>query len=122
MKNTELRIGNYVNAFGTNPGIVDELYKTHLYIKWTDSTVTYSYDELKPIPLTEDWLKKFGFKKSIYSTKEDTHWNNGEKAIKQRNGIIYLCDVEIKYIHQLQNLYFALTGKEMAKIIKKLNH
>ena len=47
---------------------------------------------------------KFGFRYSFKKVKEVNHW--------------WLCDEEnvisnLKYVHQLQNLYFALTGKEL---------
>lgn len=68
-------------------------------------------------PLTEEWLLNFGFKKQgIYYFKDDFFgisddlyevclWNDGEQiGYKNEN---------IKYIHQLQNLYFALTNEEL---------
>ena len=74
----------------------------------------YSYKEIQPIPLTEDWLIRFGFellpwgwvKKSDTGTslRITTHHyfaREGNSSIK------------IESIHQLQNLYFALTGTEL---------
>lgn len=122
----ELRIGNYVHAFGTNPGMVDELHKSHLYIAWVDSTVTYSYDELRPIPLTEDWLKKFGFK--FHNWYRLSNYTGGtwllpynrtfeifwEKKYGFYHEFYRACKRnKIKYVHSLQNLYFVLTGKEL---------
>jgi len=70
-----------------------------------------------PIPLTEWWLVKVGGKKV-----NQIHWciNFGElKFYCQFNkkwysslDAIYLVD-RIQYVHQLQNLYFALTGEEL---------
>ena len=115
MKPNELRIGNYVYGFGTNPGIVDELHKSHLCIAWDNGTVTYSYDELKPISLTEDWLKKFGFRNTVLNG-----WTKKRFPIFELiNNVLYPPDyllstfIVIKYVHQLQNLYFALTEKEL---------
>jgi hypothetical protein len=68
---------------------------------------------VQPIPLTEEWLVKFGFKK-------DEYYN---AIVKQPIELhvqdnIYWCDIlwnsmEIKHVHQLQNLFFALTGEEL---------
>ena len=79
-----------------------------------------SESDLKPIPLTEEWLVRFGF--------FINHWESEriEETVYQHQGItIFYSDivdawvfpdienVEIKYVHQLQNLYFALTGSEL---------
>ena len=102
MKANELRIGNYVNdsigliTIGLNGNI-----------KFADA--------YHPIPLTEEWLVKFGFEKT-------TKWNNVQhtKGILQiRNLYILFVKgrnqswINLKHVHQLQNLYFALTGEEL---------
>jgi hypothetical protein len=70
----------------------------------------------KPIPITEEWLLKFGFK------KEPSYWINDSFEIKDygdgsfRYGINFFeygigeC---FKYVHQLQNLYFAINQTEL---------
>ena len=115
MKASELRIGNLVD----DNGLVETVTSDHLI---NDE----HYDGLKgclPIPLTEEWLLKFGFKKSNsdwYTTKS-MQLPFEELAIKLSNGRvtaetdrveIFICN-EIKHVHQLQNLYFALTGNEL---------
>ncbi len=67
--------------------------------------------ELEPIPLTEDWFVKFGFELSNVGVRKD-----GCDLIDI--GFMFHLDGygenrEIKYVHQLQNLYFALTQKEL---------
>lgn len=92
-----------------------------------------SISDLIPIPLTEDILLKCGF--------ECTHKNNKHYTINDPNGYKdshkisifpamneqwhiafsdnlggykdYIPTTKIKYLHQLQNLYFALTQKEL---------
>ena len=93
------------------------------------------YVGLEPIPLTEEWLIKFGFevrhetKRSaevhgwsaefiidseskrrftLSSTNPDSNWGS-----KQGQFRIHTLDVWIKHVNQLQNLYFALTGEEL---------
>ncbi len=95
MKANELRIGNYVYD---NLGGVLKIKGISL-----DSTLSH----IKPIPLTEEWLFKF----RLMSIKTELgFWNNGD-AIYFSYG--FEKSIELKYVHQLQNLYFALTGEEL---------
>jgi hypothetical protein len=62
-----------------------------------------------PIPLTEEWLLKFGFKK-----RTSTSWTLNEVDIWLVDGIFEnFIDNPVQYVHQLQNLYFALTQTEL---------
>ena len=72
---------------------------------------------VKPIRITEDWLLKFGFEEfKEYSIGHGYKLNNISIRI-DNFGFHYLYGIgvnsRLKYIHQLQNLYFALTGKEL---------
>jgi len=117
MKN-EIRQGNYVSItpHGKNDIIqLNEQEIENLYI-------FKNWDRIKPIPLTEEWLLKMGFKffgGSGYKTEySDLHWN-----FSLRNG--FMPDIFFKhaikadkiigcnYVHQLQNLYHALTNNEL---------
>lgn len=66
----------------------------------------------KPIPLTEEWLERFGINEyniindKIYIHREDDYFQVSEDGF-------YRCSTEIKYVHQLQNLYHALRGEEI---------
>ena len=67
--------------------------------------------EYKPIPLTEEWLLKFGFD-SMFSGAG--YHKNGVEIGNNHNGFYILAtSYQIEFIHQLQNLYFALTGEEL---------
>lgn len=72
-------------------------------------------NKLDGIPLTPELLKRCGFEKGI--NNPDYHdlrffvLTKIEEGYRLRN-----CDYpgrDIKYLHQLQNLYFALTGEEL---------
>ena len=78
------------------------------------------------IPLTEEWLLKFGFERfrGMYKPFElPGNYNPSFQITDEKtngNEIVYLTDCDdgrignpILYVHQLQNLYFALTGKEL---------
>lgn len=75
-------------------------------------------DFYQPIPLTEEWLLKFGFKKDLgndlYLESTSTSFfvwqNNRVELLDDENNI---CICHCQYVHQLQNLYFALTGEEL---------
>ena len=70
------------------------------------------------IELTEEWLIRFGFEKTwfgyeIISTGiEIEHLKNGDYTICI-NSNEYHVGESFKYVNQLQNIYFALTNKEL---------
>jgi hypothetical protein len=112
MEAKELRIDNYVNHGKTYGG----RYKNPTQIGRYDFEDTGGYE---PIPLTEEWLVKFGLK-----GRKDFVYNYNGFGVQIRDGIfygafkdlgnvIYHSTVEVKSVHQLQNLYFALTGEEL---------
>lgn len=119
----ELRLGNIVDyeaTFHKITGLASEI-SSSVWLKGKE-TVYHVYDHIKPIPLTEDWLSKFGFakeyenkyllNKSVIDTYSGSfEFNHVVDSIKGR--WVYSCIANIKYVHQLQNLYFALTGEEL---------
>ena len=109
MKGKELRIGNYVQADGYYPyADIDGIEKEMVRI----GTDSFTYEAIEPIKLTEEWFLRLGF---VDGQK------NGLKLIRI-NEFYYMCyvkesrglDIDLKYVHQLQNLYFALTGEELS--------
>ena len=91
----ELRIGNLVRN------------KNNKVVKIGISSFRIHKD-LKPIPLTEELLLKSGFKKI------GNRYGNGHKRKVILNKQFYHSIAGyIKYVHQLQNLYFALTQTEL---------
>lgn len=69
-----------------------------------------------PIPLTEEWLVKFGFSENK-STK-DFFFNYLICLERQGNELFVIntndkYQYKIEYVHQLQNIHFALTGEEL---------
>ena len=75
------------------------------------TTTSGSYDiECEPILLTEEWLHNINWRgyKQLYF--------NSSFSMDDVGHIFYRSDytgVNVKYVHQLQNLYFALTGEEL---------
>jgi hypothetical protein len=129
MKATELRIGNLVTAV-----LSDETYKIDVWALRCIDDGNYqnsNYPKTKvfqPIQLTEEWLLKFGFedKKTCFnlSKREELGHDFGDFAVSKYDdtqmkvwrGDRYIGGCHIQHVHQLQNLYFALTNEELTLI------
>lgn len=137
MKASELRIGNLIEWEDESHGIVRvtaiKSYKeSEDIIRFEELSGAgeggAQLDEFIPVKLTEEWLLKFGFKvsenKLVYdhptpAIPEDEHKDLGTSYpaffFNKRLDKWMDCHtrVTIQYVHQLQNLYFALTGEEL---------
>ena len=111
MKITELRVGNWVKRDYQPDGFQVDV---NSFIVCARDPEMY-----QPIPLTEEWLLKFGFEKD-----GNKIYRNGRFFIENlfRNRMTFRITINnaesahtnsIEYVHQLQNLYFALTGTEL---------
>lgn len=112
LKANELRIGNLLlNPYSNEPEVVYKIGpSTALNTKWEVNEEHPDFFRL--IPLTEQWLKDFGLqKKGPYKWDHDLLCNYlmAYPSGNTMDGVAY----EIKYVHQLQNLYFAITGTEL---------
>ena len=116
----ELRIGNYV--FGKSPER-EKWEEPYIIGLWDLESLLYHKERIniKPIPITEEWLLKLGFHKIA---EDDFDKTFGIGQISIRKSKLYISDKSgvylnqkriaiIQYVHQLQNLYFALTGQEL---------
>ncbi len=117
---THLRIGNYFISGGggyCEKGelqVVNTISKTGVN-EWRDMGASGS-DTPLPIELNDEWLEKFGFEKVNdgfengirieYVPEMDCYWLETNNEVQTS---------PIKFVHQLQNLYFALQGKELTK-------
>ena len=116
MKASELRIGNWASEENESEEYFELQIINYNWIK--------DHDAFEPIPLTEEWLVKFGFEYCSESEgfqMKGFHVENREfdkyssNIKKDEFGIWFInsCLVDLKHVHQLQNLYFALTGEEL---------
>lgn len=112
MDANELRIGNYA-IYGGN---ITQM-NVGEFIHFVRFPETYS-----PVLLTEEWLLKLGFSK--HST--NPFWFRKKQICISLVGAIELIswdmqifkiDTKVNHVHQLQNLYLALTGEELEFII-----
>lgn len=117
MKVSELKIGNYLNG-RKGPVTVTEIRENNrVKIKENPSNFTVR-DCLHPIPLTEEWLQKLGFQQVRPCYLVHNGFEAGLDGDDFANCmwtiiISKALPVKIKYVHQLQNLYFAITGGEL---------
>lgn len=126
MEAKELRIGNWILN-----GINEEFQVNGITIDYFELGQSM-FGEFKPIPLTEEWLIKFGFDKNINEMQvdgiemklqisgydRDGSWFSSCGTMD--GGLVVLClcrgnyfSNNIMYVHQLQNVFFALTGEEL---------
>lgn len=131
MKATELRIGNWLNHNIENKPYAITTISRHpehedCYMVLFGYMPHCTLEFMSPIPLTEEWLVKFGFsgitEDSRYFIKcgrkeiamECTQEDKYEYLLYRRDvGIPFYGIGFIQYVHTLQNLYFALTGEEL---------
>jgi len=148
MKKEELRIGNYVtltekgyrdlimdfeeqdlSALHTDldsglahAHVISISYEVELFGYDCDLDY-YSYEEIKPIPLTKEWLLKLGFHFDEDAMMGDTRgWQLDFNNLGVEFSFIgsELFDSEeyhhrgMKYVHEVQNYYYAITGNELA--------
>jgi len=115
MKAKDLRIGNYVNM----DGYPAEVFKITKAFIGCGRFRQKNFDEIEPIPLTEEWLIKFGFNKEHNEEWECNipvfylWYNESFKCFQISPNSNFPTTLLIKYVHQLQNLYFALTGEDL---------
>ena len=130
-KAKSLRVGNFIKGntgtetvrmilgYEGNPE-VHEIYK-HL-IGVEENRNSYNLAEINPIPLTEEWILRLGFEKK---KKKSGIFEKARLRLGLGNGCLcYLIDEDnengyyipncgIKFVHELQNLYFTFTGEEL---------
>ena len=132
----EIRVGNYLFRMPSEAdklrGLFDPIVEEVEEVEWMGNYFRINYlsqDDYEPIPLTLEWLSKFGFfqKKniktefsfkvgdivlievneiphSVYTDKKSTLWQIANPVhLKQR----------IKYVHQLQNTLQLVTSGQL---------
>lgn len=132
---TELRIGNYATILSGEQRTITGIQKCsndQYQIEFGNNGLYISHLNAIPIALTTQWLERFG----LIEDKDDEDFDEGvihyeglgisawadNESIKEHGWTVDIefkgqnpsCDdAIIKYVHQLQNLYTTLTGKEL---------
>jgi len=112
----ELRLGNYCEYY------IEDMMEKHDPGFWVRNKIDLQDIECclnnkehfdkhyRPTPLTEEILEKCGFVEGEWLDETSLRY------LYQANDILYISDsysCPCKYLHQLQNLIFALTGTEL---------
>ena len=122
MKANELRIGNWIE--------VKNLYTQKWCFEQVKGKTLMNMHEMpdhhlikeniRPIHLTEEWFIAMGFKdkqdrfeKWAYTKKIIADCSIRIVSTNKRTSFFIRQYGHIKYVHEMQNLYFALTGKEI---------
>jgi hypothetical protein len=118
METKELRIGNLISS-KCHGGLITEIFSIidSKNVKLgANPMALYKKDEIEPINLTEEILINFGFNKTGINFELNkfelwTNINDGNYYFRY----VYANkpSILIQYVHQLQNLYFVLTNKEL---------
>lgn len=134
MKSTALRIGNFIGHkdFPVDKSIYIITELRHISLEVLDYprmnfSETFGYDDIVPVPLTDEWLKVLGFG---YKHKDSgTRWSirafdvwtdfTDEYGDPTDNHNRYRYDFTeyVDFVHELQNLYFKKTGAELKHTI-----
>jgi hypothetical protein len=117
MKAQELRVGNLVwvdtGIYNRLPTSITALSRELFRCK----DGIFSTVKFEPIPVDEDWLLRFGFKKRndktftydrfiLYFVSKYEFW-----YMNDRRTNVYFTKVE--FVHELQNIIFAMNGEEL---------
>ena len=121
MKANELRIGNLIEylVYDTQATPQEEWVENYVDIqdlKWLNEQEDDKY--YRPMKITEHILKRFGFESDgpgWYWLNEENRFTTVGFAYGMDDNIFEFEGFEItmQYVHQLQNMYLALTGQEL---------
>ena len=131
LKANELRLNNLLYDNLGRIVKVSEIREEHIvFYLSNNSKIKHTINSFKQIPLTEEWLLKFGFIQCDgkfgeyfkcskldgfriwFNENEHTSWwSIGRKDYDNDDTILIF--ENCKTLHQLQNLYFALTQEEL---------
>ena len=131
----DLRVGNWYMSVKWKQPVQCEL--TDFYEIYSRSDGAYDDPPIseifEPIPLTEEWLIKFGFKRveMMFEKITTLYWRKDRLKLYRVHTSavsedwfyeVWFADdhdneavirLRLDLVHQLQNLYYALTGEEL---------
>jgi hypothetical protein len=119
MIQTELRLNNLFNAeIGVVKveSILGSTFRVYCHSIDEECLADYSIDDISGIPLTPEWLVRMGFEDG---TTENLKKVTSAILHRESNGTYLLYSghnnlyVPLEFVHQLQNLFYALVGTEL---------
>ena len=124
----ELRQGNFLKGIYTDFSHNEEPQKSEVVrflgydlienFTYVEGGTQDNYEDFQPIQLNTEWLENFGFTRQPWGLVKDgllftdPNLNCTRLVFEVGNGFRR----QIQKVHQLQNLFFALTGEELALI------
>ena len=125
MKTIGLEIGNWIYDKDGRKVIVWGIDPSHdhIWVNHTGGSAVYKVKtkHINPIPLIKQWLRDFEFEKSkqpngtVFWGRRSDPFRIFESFDNNYKLFGYEYTVIFRYVHQLQNLYLPLTGKELIK-------
>jgi hypothetical protein len=116
MRANEFRLGNYIQTDKGDVAVIIRVEQDGIMVAPIDED-DYDYHVL-PIPLEKDWVVNFGFKPNRYNDEfikgdllldcEYTDYNTWNVVFKGQ-----CFPIDLKYVHELQNIYYAIFGVEL---------
>lgn len=133
MKVTDLKIKNLVDFRGQIFTITEIFHNENndysVKIENDYQSLAVPADSINPISINEDWLVKFGFLRT-YSSDHRIRYERPESFIKYDIDLsskkiveglkIYGNTIKCKYIHEFQNIFSCLFGKETGVSMKNI--
>lgn len=124
MKAEELRIGNHVECDDINYVVIGIDPERLRVIDSEADPSMLNIINAKPILITPELLEKSKYIKLGYISDmaRIEYYDMGliifypkglSISILARNGDWFILDAQVKYVHQLQNVYYALTSQEL---------
>lgn len=116
----DLRIGNWIT-------VADVIYRvtgvSETKVHFKEHKRAFKQEDLHPIPITQELLEKAGFKKKEKTDLYDkiphegfTYHLYAHKVMifhGPENTLSHWLSTRIVFLHQLQNFYYCLTGREI---------
>jgi len=120
LSSKDFRIGNLI-AYKSEIVEISSLHSDDTFrIKRGESTEgCFKISNAEPVQITREWLFRFGFE---YTEINDSYQIDSDLGFsiwgRIRHGFNVSVNsdqigVEAKHVHELQNMYFALTGEEL---------
>lgn len=107
MKREDYRYGNLVQDREGSLCVVEGVQKDGVQAFAVSGPITKLPCE--PIPIAEEWFLRFGFELFPWGWVKGKFLITMGFVLQVGNGL----SIKIENVHQLQNLYFALTGEEL---------
>jgi hypothetical protein len=116
IKYEELKLNNSVIS-KKHKGLITEIRDLHpdSLGLWANPLAIYKYKDIDPIPLTDDWLLRFGF---VQNPDWTIRWGDHSRFtlddefrfhVDRGAGAVRIA-WNVEHVHTLQNLFYSLTG------------